>query len=127
MALKPLPSPCAGLARRQMATLPLDQQAAEPVDDVPVQGIEHTGGVAGAKVGAPATQDRVDHRDRLADISVAAVPTGVGLDLLAQPLLGSLRWPALEVIAADAALQKPTRHTGMEVAAQEVEALPTIA
>src|SRR6266540_683149 len=127
VALKPFPGPGAGLAGRQVSALPLDEQAAEPVDDVSVQGIEHAGGVAGSKVGAPAPQDRVDRRDRLADVGVAVVPAGPGLDLLAQPLLGSLAGPALEVIAADAALQEPTRHTGMEVAAQEVEARPTVA
>ena len=59
-------------------------------------------------------------------MSAVTVPAGPVSDLLAQPLLGSAGWPAMEVVAADAALQQPTRHTGMEVAAQEVETLATI-
>ena len=60
------------------------------------------------------------------DIRVAAVPAGPLPDLLAQPLLRPLAGPALEVVAADAALQQRTRDAGMEVAAQEVEALPAL-
>jgi hypothetical protein len=32
----------------------------------------------------------------------------------------------VQVVAANAALQHPTRHTGSEVAAEEVKAFPTL-
>ena len=32
----------------------------------------------------------------------------------------------MQVVAADAALQQPTRHAGTEVAAEEVKALPAL-
>ena len=86
------PGSNAGLSRRPVSALPLDELASEPNDDVPVHGIEHAGGVAGSKVGAPATHDRFDRRDCLADVSVAAVPAAPVSDLLAQPLLGLAGW-----------------------------------
>jgi hypothetical protein len=86
------PGSNAGLPRRPVSALPLDELASEPIDDVPLHGIEHAGGVAGSKVGAPATHDRFDRRDCLADVSVAAVPAAPVSDLLAQPLLGLAGW-----------------------------------
>ena len=92
VGIQTTPGSNAGLPRRPVSALPLDELASEPIDDVPVHGIEHAGGVAGSKVGAPATHDRFDRRDCLADVSVAAVPAAPVSDLLAQPLLGLAGW-----------------------------------
>src|ERR1039458_1907290 len=126
MSLEPLARPGCRLAGPKVAPVPLDQQTAEAANDVVVDLDELLGGVAGPKVVAPAAQDRVQVRDDLADVLARSPAAGLGFDRASDARHRSLRGPALEVVAANAALQHPTRHAGSEVAAEEVKALPAL-
>ena len=57
--VKPLFGPLSGLSGTQVAAPLLDQKPLQPPRDVPVDLAELVGGVAGAKVVAPAAQDRI--------------------------------------------------------------------
>ena len=66
--VEPLLGPLIGLSGTQVAAPLLDHQAEQPPSHVPVDLAELRGGVAGAKVVAPATQDRSQRRDHVTDI-----------------------------------------------------------
>src|SRR2546428_10743775 len=118
MGLKPRACPLLALARPDVATVALSHQATEPTLDVAVDVDELDGGVPGAKVVAPAAQDRIELRDHIADVRSGAVAAGERPDPLAHLSHRILRGPALKVVAADAALQQAARHTSGENAAR---------
>src|SRR2546422_9996460 len=100
--------------------MPLLQEVAQPFPHICVNLVELDGGVSGAEVVAPASQDGIQLRDEHADIlPPVAVAAGLGPNLLAYPLHASCRRPTVQVIAAYAAFQQPTGHSGTKVAAKK--------
>src|SRR5579859_5885777 len=104
-----------------------DKKASKPPPYVRVELIELARGVTGAEVVSPAAQDRIQVRDQHPDILYSiAVRPGQFLHPLVYPLHASSRRPPLQVVATHAALQQPSRDSGMEVATKEVEAFPAL-
>ena len=102
----------------------LAHQAVEPPLDVPVDLDELDGGVPGTKVVAPTAQDRIDRGDHVANVHPSAASASQRFDPRSDAIHRPLRRPALEVVATNAAFQQPTRYTGVEMAAEEIEPLP---
>src|ERR1700730_7989232 len=116
--MEPLACPAVGLSGAQVTTHALDHQAPEPPRGVAVDLVELAGSVPGTEVVPPATQDRVELQDYIPDVpDSGAVTAGLGLDLLTDALHRALAGPAVQVVAANAALQDTTRDTRVEVAA----------
>src|SRR5262249_43351672 len=117
LLMQPCARPEIGLSRAKVAALALDEQALEPPFDVAVDLSELLGGVPGPEVVAPSAQDRVQFRDHLADVLDPAATATIGLDfdLGSNALHRAQRWPAVQVVATDAALQQPPGHPRPEV------------
>ena len=100
--LEPRFGPLISLPGTQITAPLLDQKPFEPPRDVPVDLSELVGGVAGAKVVAPPAQDRVEHRDHIADVDADPVAPGAFTDPDPYPGHGRLAGPAVQVITHDA-------------------------
>src|SRR5438045_1825607 len=96
--------PATHLPRPQVPPLALAHQVSEPPDDVPIDRRELRGRIPGPEVVAPAAQQRVELRDRLAQVPVTRRPWGQLLHALPHPLHALRRWPALEEVDALALL-----------------------
>src|SRR6266508_3476781 len=119
--------PPSGFARAELPPLALHHEAVEPLPHVRVQSVELVRGVPGAEVVAPAAQDRVQVADQHPHIlHPVAITSGHLLHALPCPLHAARRGPALEEVDA-MALPLPDRsaHALVQVAAEEVEALPS--
>src|SRR5262249_12169901 len=119
--------PSSSLARALVATLPLHEEALEPPSHVAVDLLELVRRVAGAEVVAPAAQHRVQAADQHPHVlHPVPAPSGQLLHALPHPLHAAQRGPSLEEVHA---LPRPhpdrPAHALAEVAAEEVEALPT--
>jgi hypothetical protein len=127
VGVKPRFGPLIGLTSTQIAAPLLDQKPAEPPYDVVIDLTELVGGVAGTKVVAPATQDRIDIRDHVADIGPDPIAPGAVTHLGPYPGHGPLRRPAMQVVAHEALLlPQPPRHARPEVTTQKIQALTTL-
>src|SRR5262245_40397242 len=100
-----LASPSSCLTGAQVAALALLKEALETPHHVVVELNELCCGVARAEVVAPTAQHRIDAADHLPHV-LHPVPATVGqhLHALSHPLHAARRRPALEVVAANAAL-----------------------
>src|SRR2546428_13547838 len=107
MGLKPRACPRLPLARPDVATVALSHQATEPTLDVAVDVDELDGGVPGAKVVAPAAQDRIELRDHIADVRSGAGAAGERPDPPAHLFHRIPAGPAPEVVAAESARNSP--------------------
>src|SRR5438552_4970222 len=124
LAVEPGAGPSVCLAGTQVAAPLLDEQAEQPPPHVPVQGVELDGRVPGADVVAPSPQEQVQPPDDNLQLHPHLAPTGERLDPRSGPLHGPHRRPAMQVVADDPPLlPQPTRHAGVEVATEKVEAL----
>src|SRR6185503_2296057 len=74
--VEPLLGPLIGVPATEVAAPLLNHQAEQPPRDVFVDLAELVGGVAGAKVVAPAAQDRIQYRDHVADVDSDPVAPG---------------------------------------------------
>src|SRR3954465_14998561 len=111
MPVKPLLGPLIGFSGTQVAPPLLDPQAEQTPHHVPIDLVELGGGIAGAKVVAPATQDRIQIRDHVADIASDPGASGALAHLGPHPGHGRLAGPAVQVVAHDAPLfPQPPRH-----------------
>src|SRR2546425_1097873 len=124
-----LACPTFDLARSQVPPLACPHEAAEPVHDVAIHPVELACGIAGAEVVAPAAQDRVQVTDDYSHV-LHAIPVASSalLHALLHTLHAALRRPALEEVDATALLlpDEPA-HAFVQMAAEEVEALPSAA
>src|SRR4051812_28810139 len=78
---EPVISPALDLAGAQVASPLLDQKPGELPGHVPVGSAELVRRVAGAKVGTPAAQDRVQLSDQDRQLRPHAIAAGAGPDL----------------------------------------------
>src|SRR5437667_5578791 len=126
-AFKVSAGPAFDLTRSQIPSLAAQHEAVEPIYDVAVEPIELARRIPGAEVVSPAAQDRVEIADQDPHI-LHSVPVASGslLHALLHTLHAALRRPALEEVHASVFLlpDDPT-HPLVQVAAEEVEPLPS--
>src|SRR4029077_19990707 len=126
--VEPLLGPLIGVPATEVAAPLLNHQAEQPPRDVFVDLSELVSGVAGAKVVAPAAQDRIQYRDQIADVSSDPVAPGEVADLDPYPGHSRLAGPAVQVITHDAALfPQPPRHARPEMTTQKIQAAASLA
>src|SRR5215203_5560766 len=126
--VEPLFGPLIGLSGTQVAAPLRDHQAEQPPRDVAVDLDELVGGVAGTKVVAPATYDRIEIRDHITDIGSSPIAAGAVTGLVAQPCQCRLAGPPVQVVAHDPLLlPQPPRHACPEMTTQKIQALTTLA